>query len=62
MGNRGALVRVVERNTCFMLAHPTKRRTEEETTDALLRILSPLSEWVHTITYDNGRGFASACM
>ena len=26
--------------------------------DALLHILSPLSEWVHTIIYDNGREFS----
>ena len=57
-GHRGALVTVVERSTRFMLAHPIKRKTKDETTDALLRILSPLSEWVRTITYDNGREFS----
>ena len=57
-GHRGALVTVVERSTRFMLAHPIRRRTEEETSDALLRMLLPLSEWVHTITYDDGREFS----
>ena len=57
-GRRGALVTVVERSTRFMLAHPIRRRTKEETADALLRMLWPLSEWVLTITYDNGREFS----
>ena len=37
-----------------MLARSIKRKTKDETTDALLCILLPLPEWMHTVTYDNG--------
>ena len=49
-GHRGAPVTVVERSTRFMPAHPIRRRTKKETSDAPLRIPSPLSKWMHTIT------------
>ena len=43
-GRRGELVTMVERNTLFMLAHLIRSRTKGETSDALLLLLSPLSE------------------
>lgn len=58
-GHRGALVTVEERSTRSMLAHSVRRRTKEETSNALLSMLSPLSAWVLAITCDNGREFSS---
>ncbi len=57
-GHRGALVTLAERKTRFMLAHPVRRKTKLETANALLHLLSPIAQWVRTITYDNGREFS----
>ena len=49
---------LAERKTRFMLAHPVRRRTKQETAEALPHLLSPIAAWVRTITYDNGREFS----
>ena len=36
---------------------PRKRKTKQETAEAMLRMLTPLASAVRTVTYDNGREF-----
>lgn len=56
-GHRGALVTSVERKTRYILACTVKRKTKQETAEAMLRMLTPLASAVQTVTYDNGREF-----
>ena len=56
--HRQALVTIVERKSKLTLIAKVKRKTAEAVTAAIIRLLKPLSSWVHTITADNGREFA----
>jgi len=53
-----ALVTLVERKSKLTLIAKVVRKTAENVTDAIIRLLTPLKHWVYTLTADNGREFA----
>lgn len=53
-----ALVTLVERKSKLSLIAKVRQKTAEAVTEAIIRLLKPLSPWVHTLTADNGREFA----
>lgn len=58
-GGRGAIVTIVERTTGFLLMEKlTKGKNAEGLADAVIRMMLPYKECVHTITADNGMEFA----
>ena len=56
--HKQALVTIVERKSRLTLIAKVVRKTAENVTEAIVRLLKPLSPWVHTLTADNGREFA----
>ncbi len=56
-GHKGAIVTLAERRSRLYLALPIMRKTAELTTTAITTLLTGFKDWVHTITYDNGREF-----
>ena len=58
MGHRGALVTLVERKSLYTVIRGVPRKTASAVRDAVVDGLTPYIDWVHTITYDNGREFA----
>jgi len=57
-GHRGALVTLVERKSLYTVIRSVLKKTAEAVRDAVVDGLAPYIDWVHTITYDNGREFA----
>jgi IS30 family transposase len=57
-GHRGALVTLVERKSLYTVIRSVFNKTAEAVRDAVVDGLTPYIDWVHTITYDNGREFA----
>ena len=57
-GHRGALVTLVERKSLYTVIRSVLHKTAKAVRDAVTDGLSPYIDWVHTITYDNGREFA----
>ena len=55
---QGALVTLAERRSRLYLALPIVQKTAELTTQGITALLKPLSDWVKTVTYDNGREFS----
>ena len=56
-GHKGAFVTVAERKTRLYLALLIARKQAEVVKKAMLKLLQPIADFVHTITYDNGREF-----
>jgi len=56
--HKGALVTLVERKTKFTLVAYVANKTAENVTDAIISLLMPHVNNVHTITVDNGKEFA----
>jgi IS30 family transposase len=56
--HKGALVTLVERKTKFTLVAYVANKTAENVTDAMISLLMPHVNKVHTITVDNGKEFA----
>jgi IS30 family transposase len=56
-GHRGALVTLVERKSLYTVIRAVLNKTAEAVRDAVVDGLTPYIDWVHTITYDNGREF-----
>ena len=56
--HRGFLVTLVERKSKFTLIGHVARKTAEAVSGEVIRLLKNVKDWVHTITYDNGREFA----
>lgn len=56
--HRQALVTLVERKSRLTLIVKVMRKTAEQVTIAIIQLLKPLSQWVHTLTVDNGKEFA----
>jgi IS30 family transposase len=56
--HKGALVTLVERKTKFTLMAYVANKTAENVTEAMVMLLAPHIENVHTITVDNGKEFA----
>jgi IS30 family transposase len=61
IGKQGCavLVTLVERKTRFSVIGKALNRTAQEVTAVILRCLEPLASKVETLTYDNGKEFAS---
>lgn len=56
--HRGALVTLVERKSLYTVIRSVIQKTAEAVRGAVVDGLAPYIDWVHTITYDNGREFA----
>ncbi|MBN2675959.1 MAG: IS30 family transposase [Alphaproteobacteria bacterium] len=57
----GVIVTLCERKSLLVKIGRVRRRTSDLTQSVIIRLLNPLSRWVHTITYDNGKEFAGPC-
>lgn len=55
--HRQALVTLVERKSRLTLIAKVTHKTAQAVTAAIIRLLKPLADWVHTLTADNGREF-----
>lgn len=58
-GQRGALVSLVERKSRFTLMQPVDQRLADLVSQAMISLLRPFADLVHTITGDNGKEFAN---
>jgi IS30 family transposase len=58
MNHRQAIVSIVERKTGFTLIQKVERKTAHAVSQAMVGLLKPYQNKVHTITSDNGREFA----
>lgn len=56
--HRQAIVSLVERRAGLTLIHKVERKTAQAVGQAMVRLLKPYRNKVHTITSDNGREFA----
>jgi len=56
--HKQAIVSLTERKSRFTLIQKVKRKTAQCVTDAIINLLVPLSDQVHTLTADNGKEFA----
>jgi IS30 family transposase len=57
--HQGALVTLVERKSLYTVIRSVIHKTAEAVRHAVVDGLTPYIDWVHTITYDNGREFAA---
>ena len=57
--HKKALVTVVERKTKFTLIEHISSKTADNVEQALIRLLEPYQQQVHTITVDNGKEFTN---
>jgi IS30 family transposase len=57
-GHRQAIVSLTERKSRLVLLRKVERRTADLVSVAVIDLLQPLSERLHTITGDNGKEFA----
>ena len=57
-GHRQAIVSLTERKSRLVLLRKVERRTADLVSDAVIDLLRPISESLHTITADNGKEFA----
>lgn len=53
--HKGAMVTLDERVSKLRLALPQIGKFSEETKDSIIELLKPFSEFVKTITFDNGK-------
>jgi IS30 family transposase len=58
-GQCGALVSLVERKSRFTLMQPVDQRLADSVSQAMISLLRPFADLVHTITGDNGKEFAN---
>lgn len=57
-GRRHLLVTLTERKSRLTRIYKVVRKTAQEVGDAVIEVLGPMKELVHTITSDNGKEFA----
>lgn len=57
-GHKGALVTLDERKSKLRLALPVANKTAEAVTCGIITLLGIFKDWVHTLTFDNGKEFA----
>ncbi len=57
-GHKQAILSLTERKTRFALIQKVERKTAQCVTNAIINLLSPYSEYVITMTSDNGKEFA----
>jgi IS30 family transposase len=56
--HKQAIVSLTERKSRFTLIQKVKRKTAECVTNAIINLLAPMLDQVHTLTSDNGKEFA----
>lgn len=56
--HRGFLVTLVERKSKYTLIGHVVHKTDSAVRAEVIRLLTDIKQWVHTITYDNGREFS----
>jgi IS30 family transposase len=56
-GHQGALVTLDERKSKLRLAFPVANKSAEAVTASIITLLAGFKEWVHTLTFDNGKEF-----
>jgi len=49
--HKGCLVTLDDRRSKLRLAAPLKSKHAKGVTEAIIKLLDPLKEWVHTITF-----------
>jgi len=57
-GQQQALVTLNERKSRYTLIGKVTRKTAQAVSDSMIALLTPFSEWVHTLTTDNGKEFS----
>ncbi len=57
-GHQQALVTLNERTSRFTLIGKVSRKTAQSVADAMVSLLTPFADCVHTLTTDNGKEFA----
>ena len=57
-GHKGALVTLVDRKSLYTLIEPVERKRANDVKDRIVQSMSAYKQWVHTITFDNGKEFA----
>lgn len=59
-GNKGGpvLVTLAERKSRLTLLSKAKNKSAKEVSYVILGLLTPIKDYVHTITYDNGKEFS----
>ena len=57
-GHKGAIVSVVERRSKIALFKKVEHNNKDLVTKAIIELLKPYKDKVHTITFDNGKEFA----
>lgn len=57
-GHQQAIVSLTERKSRYTLIHKVTRKTAEAVSNAVVQLLSPFVDRVHTLTSDNGKEFA----
>jgi transposase, IS30 family len=58
-GHKGGILTLVERKTKLTIMAKLPRATSVATSKAAVRRLRPIDDFVHTITFDNGKEFAA---
>ena len=58
-GHQGAIVSIVDRASKFTKLVKVSRKTAQEVREVILNKLSPIKEFVLTLTSDNGKEFAN---
>jgi IS30 family transposase len=56
--HKGAIVTIVERKTMLTRLQLISQKTANKASDAIIKLLKPFKQHVHTITSDNGKEFA----
>lgn len=56
--HKGALVTLVDRHSKFSLIAKVPNKSANNVTEAIITMLHPIKEHLHTITFDNGKEFA----
>lgn len=57
-GHKGALLTLVERKTLYTIIVPLEGKVASKLREALIKVLKPIKNRVHTLTFDNGKEFA----
>lgn len=57
-GQNEALVTLIERKSRYVLIGHVKHKTAQAVADTIISLLTPFSDYVHTITTDNGKEFS----
>ena len=57
-GHKGALLTLVERKTLYTIIVPLEGKVASKLREALIQVLKPIKNRVHTLTFDNGKEFA----